>query len=738
MHCFFDELRRVRVIRFCITMFSMMVIYSIGLIGASLGDVRLPAVFGDHMVLQRDQELRFWGWAQGGEKVVVEFGGKSAQGVADDQGRWVVKFPAMAASKLPQVLTIRGANTFRFEDVLVGEVWLCSGQSNMEWTVAASGNPQEEIATGDHPLIRHIKVPLVASMVPLEDFKGQWQVCSPQTVAGFTACGYYMARELSKKLDVPVGLVNASWGGTRIEPWVPPVGFEQVEALSGIYRSVMGRTPGSKEYQQKLGDYIGRLESWLQRAKQEVGGKGLVEPSPGYPGDLAPFTSNQDPTMLYNGMIHSVVGFPIRGAIWYQGESNHDEGMLYLEKKKGLVQGWRTLWNQGEFPFYYVQIAPFRYGDADPTTLAKFWEAQGAIEKAIPSTGMVVINDVATVNDIHPPNKQEVGRRLALLALRDTYGKTDVVARGPQMEGFEVSGGELKVTFKNTAGGLKTRDGKEPSHFEVIGVGSNGYHAAKASIHGDQVILTCEAVKAPRAFRFAWNMLAEPNLCGGTGLPVGAFRAGVEPDFLDSISTAKEYKLIYDLDLNKLSADIQYDVKVDAANGSFDRIGYLVELTDSNGAERKVFVTMKAFTDDVKKIGIPTLSSGARFQMPVEDMDVFSSTSNVASGRGISSGSIEFWPDNYGMVNGAHVEGASDSIYDFGDEIALPPDGYGSMQVHNVGAKQTIFAINQWKAAQRADIGIGNSDGNTKDWTFTNSASSWMNKRLRVYVRPKP
>ena len=177
---------------------------------------------------------------------------------------------------------------------------------------------------------------------------------------------------------------------------------------------------------------------------------------------------------------------------------------------------------------------------------------------------------------------------------------------------------------------------------------------------------------------------------------------------------------------------------MDAANGSFDRIGYLVELTDSNGAERKVFVTMKAFTDDVKKIGIPTLSSGARFQMPVEDMDVFSSTSNVASGRGISSGSIEFWPDNYGMVNGAHVEGASDSIYDFGDEIAVPPDGYGSMQVHNVGAKQTIFAINQWKAAQRADIGIGNSDGNTKDWTFTNSASSWMNKRLRVYVRPKP
>jgi sialate O-acetylesterase len=301
---------------------------------------------------------------------------------------------------------------------------------------------------------------------------------------------------------------------------------------------------------------------------------------------------------------------------------------------------------------------------------------------------------------------------------------------------LEVDGGALRLTFKNTAGGLKTRDGNAPSHFEIIGVGSNGYRPAEGKIDGDRLILSSAEVTEPRAVRFAWNLLAEPNLCGGTGLPVAAFRAGDEPVFLDSVPTAKEYTMVYDLDLSKLSGEIRYDVDLSSQVGDFDRIGYLVELTDSNGQERKVFVTMKAFTRDVKKIGIPTLASGARFQMPIEQMDIFSSAAGVASGRDIASGNIEFWPDNYGMVNGAHVEGASDSIYDFGDEIAVPPDGYGSMQVHHGKAGQTVFAINQWRAGARADLGIGNSEGNTRDWTFTSNASAWSNKRLRVFVRP--
>lgn len=698
-------------------------------------EVKLPALFTDHMVVQRDQPLKVWGWADPSESVVVSIGNSKATAVADATGKWHLELPPMPANKSPSSLIIQGTNRIEIKDILVGEVWVCSGQSNMEWSVAASMNPQEEIAAANHPLIRHIKVPLVPSMIPLENFQSSWQVCSPNTAAGFTAVGYYMARDLSIKLDIPVGLINSSWGGTRVEPWIPPVGFQRVEALQNIYQSVVGRTPGSAPYAKRLDEHIKSLEDWLVKAKTYKERREVLAPNPSFPAELSPYASNQDPTMLYNGMIHSIVGFPIRGAIWYQGESNHDEGMLYLEKKKALIQGWRELWGQGDFPFYYVQIAPFRYGDKDPTTLAKFWEAQAAVQSAVPKTAMVVINDIATVNDIHPPNKQEVGRRLALLALANDYGMQDVAARSPELVSMELMGKQLKLSFRNTAGGMKTRDGKPPTHFEVIGVGSSGYRPAVAQIQGDSLILSCAEVPEPTAMRFAWDMLAEPNLCGMTGLPVGAFRSGKEPEFLDSVPGSSEYRLVYDLDLGKLSSDIRYDVDNSASAGSFGRVAYLLELSGPQGQEQRVFVSMKAFTKDPKKIGIPTMASKARFQIPVEDLDIYSNVVGLSVGKGIGTGNIEFWPDNYGQKNGVSVSGASDSIYDFGDQLAPPEDGYGSMQVHHGGAKQTVFAINQWKAGNRADIGIGNSEGDTRDWTFTGSAERYSSKRLRVYVK---
>jgi sialate O-acetylesterase len=698
-------------------------------------EVKLPALFTDHMVVQRDQPLKIWGWADPSESVVVSIGNSKATAVADAAGKWHLELPPMPANKSPSSLIIQGSNRIEIKDVLVGEVWVCSGQSNMEWSVAASMNPHEEIAAANHPLIRHIKVPLVPSMIPLENFQSSWQVCSPNTAAGFTAVGYYMARELSVKLDIPVGLINSSWGGTRVEPWIPPVGFQRVDALGNIYQSVVGRTPGSAPYAKRLDEHIKSLEDWLVKAKTYKERREVLAPNPSFPAELSPYASNQDPTMLYNGMIHSIVGFPIRGAIWYQGESNHDEGMLYLEKKKALIQGWRELWGQGDFSFYYVQIAPFRYGDKDPTTLAKFWEAQAAVQSAAPKTAMVVINDIATVNDIHPPNKQEVGRRLALLALANDYGMQDVAARSPELVSMELMGKQLKLSFKNTAGGMKTRDGKPPTHFEVIGVGSSGYRPAVAQIQGDSLILSCAEVPEPTAMRFAWDMLAEPNLCGMTGLPVGAFRSGKEPEFLDSVPGSSEYRLVYDLDLGKLSSDIRYDVDNSASAGSFERVAYLLELSGPQGQEQRVFVSMKAFTKDPKKIGIPTMASKARFQIPVEDLDIYSNVVGLSVGKGIGTGNIEFWPDNYGQKNGVSVSGASDSIYDFGDQLAPPEDGYGSMQVHHGGAKQTVFAINQWKAGNRADIGIGNSEGDTRDWTFTGSAERYSTKRLRVYVK---
>lgn len=721
-----------------ISKFRMLLLFALCAISfvSSEADVRLPHVFGDHMVLQQNQKIKVWGWAEPGEEVSVKLGSNVQSTKAIDSGRWEVELPPMKASKVGVELVVEGKNKITVQDVLVGEVWLCSGQSNMEWPVAACTNAQQEIEQANFPLIRHIKVPLVPSTTPLDDFQSNWQICSPATAGGFTACGYFMARKIHQELDIPVGLINSSWGGTRVEPWTPPVGFQQVDALQGIYQSVIARTPGTEQYRKSLSNYVEKLDTWTADAKKALEENRPVAPSPSFPAELTPFSNHQEPTMLYNGMIHSLVGYPIRGAIWYQGESNHEEGMLYFEKKKALIGGWRTLWKQGDFPFYFVQIAPFRYGNENPEILARFWEAQAAVQ-SIPKTGMVVINDIATINDIHPPNKQDVGLRLALLALKNDYGQKDLVANSPEFESLEPMGKKLKVKFKGTGGGLKTRDGQPPTHFEIVGVGSNGFQKANAEIQGDSVLLSADNVEKPVAFRFAWHMLAEPNLSGGTGLPVGACRGGEVPDFMSSLPISKEYQLVYDLDLVKLGTDFQYDVDNSDKIGKFDRVGYMLELGAAGGVQQAIFVSCEAFTTDVKKLGVPTHASGARFHGNVKSLDVFSNVAGIATGREIETGNIEFWPDNYGMPNGHSIPGANDTVYDFGDELAVPEAGYGSMQIHNYGAKQTLFAINHWNAGTGADIGIGNAPGDNKDWTFSGNAGSYSSKRLRVYVRSK-
>ncbi|QDT13260.1 sialate O-acetylesterase [Planctomycetes bacterium K23_9] len=700
----------------------------------SQAEVRLPGFFGDSMVLQQQKELPIWGWADSGEKVTVSLGDETGTTTADDQGKWRVVLAARNASHQPVVLSVRGTNTIELKDILIGEVWLCSGQSNMEWTVRSSSNAADEIAAADYPMIRHIKIGKRPSPVPLDDIKSTWQVCSPATAGSFTACGYFMARQLVKELDVPIGLVNSSWGGTRVEPWTPPIGFQKVDALQGIHESVMARTPGTERNQKLASKHIADIQAWLAAAKVAIADDKMVSPSPAFPSQLAPFKTHQDPTMLYNGMIHALVGFPIRGAIWYQGESNHAEGMLYTEKKKALINGWRELWGQGDFSFYYVQIAPYQYGQEDAEILAQFWEAQAAVKDVVANTDMVVINDIATLGNIHPPNKQDVGKRLALLALKNDYGK-DVVAQSPEMESVSIAGDSLTITFKNAGGGLKTRDGKSPTHFELIGVGSNGYQDAVAKIQGNTVVLTSDQVTKPTAFRFAWGKLAEPNLTGGTGLPVGAFRGGDEPDPMSQLSVDEGFRLVYRLDLSKLGKTVRYDVDNSDSIETFGQITYVLGLRSDAYGDQVVKVTMDAFTDDVKKIGIPTASSGADFQTNLSSMKVESTVSGIVLGNDITTGNIEFWPNNYGPDNGAKVKGASGRQFDFGDQKGPPKDGYGSMQIHNFGAKQTIFAINHWGNAQTADIGIGNSSGDNKDWTFVGNAKSYSEKTLAIYVK---
>lgn len=691
-------------------------------------DIRLPGIFGDHMVLQREQPIKVWGWGRPFEEVEVALGSIAEKTTTGENGRWSIELPAQEANNEPIQLVVRGDNTITLNDVLIGEVWLCSGQSNMEWSVERSANSQSEISAASYPRIRHIKIARRPSNAPLDDIEAEWQVCKPETVPSFTAVGYFMARRLHQELDVPIGLINSSWGGTRVEPWTPPVGFEEVEALEDISTSVKGRTPGTDRYRRMLTDHVSKTNQWLQDAKSALETNRVVSPSPSFPTELTPFTSHQDPTMLYNGMIHAFVGFPIRGAIWYQGESNHNEGMLYFEKKKALIQGWRKLWGQGDFPFYYVQIAPFQYGNEDATILPKFWEAQARVQ-TLPNTGMVVINDIATLNDIHPPNKQDVGARLALWALKENYGKADVIARSPVLDKVVANAGELIVHFKHTGGGLTTRDGASPTDFEIIGPGSRDYEAATAKIQGDTVVLTSPRVDTPTAVRFAWNKLAEPNLMGGTGLPVGAFRGGDEPDLLSRLKIESDHQLVYDLDLSKLGPQITYDIDRSSEIRDFSRVAYLLELDG-----KIVFASMDAFTDDARKIGIPTAATNASFRQKVTSLVVYSNDASVKSTSTPIEGSIEFWPNNYGPQNTAGIPGASNSQYDFGDTPAPPDNGYGCMQLHNYTAGQTVFAINHWNVGGTADLGIGNSTGDHRDWTFTGNASSFQHKRLRVFV----
>ncbi len=461
-------------------------------------DVKLPAILGSHMVLQRNVDVPIWGWADAGEKVSVSFAGQEAATAAGKDGKWQISLKAMKANAKGSILTVAGNNTIKLEDVLVGEVWLCSGQSNMEWPVRQSDNAQAEIASAKHPRLRHIKIPHRPSDKPESDVPSNgWQICTPATVGAFTAAGYFFGRELMNELDVPIGLIGSNWGGTRIEPWTPPVGFKKVPALKNIADKLA-------EYPQKV--------PVLNKEKKPVIGK-----------DGKPQTriNHQSPLALYNGMIHPLVPFAFRGAIWYQGESNNGEGMLYFEKMKALIEGWRSVWKNPEMPFLYVQLAPYRYG-GDPTRLAGIWEAQSRT-LSLPNTGMAVTTDIGNTRNIHPTNKQEVGRRLALWALAKTYGEKDLVYSGPLYRSQEIKGAQVTLQFDHTAKGLKSRDGKALNHFQIAGADKK-FVKADARIEGKMVIVSSSEVAAPKAVRFGWHQEAEPNLANSEGLPASPFR----------------------------------------------------------------------------------------------------------------------------------------------------------------------------------------------------------------------
>ena len=457
-------------------------------------DVTLPKIFGDHMVLQQQTEAAVWGWADPDEEVTVSLGEAKATAKAGADRKWLVKIATPAASGTALELVVKGKNEIKLTDVLAGEVWIASGQSNMEWSVAQSANPAEEIKNANYPQIRMIKVGRNPSDKPLDDFafvpnpkdaKSGWAVASPETAAPMSAVGLFFARKLNKDLGVPVGIISTNWGGTIAEAWTS--------------HETLASDP----------EWFGPI---LERGK-----------------NFQPGNPNQ-PSVLYNSMIKPLVPLAIKGAIWYQGESNVGRAEQYAKLFPAMIADWRKSFGQGDFPFIFVQLAPYMYdraGMKDTGQLAELWEAQLKTLTASPNTGMAVTTDIATVRDIHPPNKQDVGARLALWALANTYGKSDVVYSGPLYESSAVEDNKIRVKFKHAAG-LKFDPSKPGEHFQIAGEDQK-FVPAMATIDGETVLVSSPDVPKPVAVRFGWSDISEPNLFNGAGLPASPFRTDTFP-----------------------------------------------------------------------------------------------------------------------------------------------------------------------------------------------------------------
>ncbi len=438
-------------------------------------EVKLPDIIGSNMVLQQGANLPIWGWAEKGETVTVSIAGQAVSAKAGDDGRWQVTLDKLSATpeNKPLVMTIKGSlgDSIALENVLVGEVWLCSGQSNMEMGVGAAKNGPAEVAAANHPGIRLFWVPKERARQPATDTAADWSVCCPPVVGsggfdGFSAAAYFFGRDLHKELKVPVGLIFAAWSGTPAEEWTSKKALRAEPSLKSL-----------------VGQY-------------EV-------------------------ASLYNGMIAPLIPFAIRGAVWYQGEANVGRGAQYQVLLPTLIRNWRTDWGQGDFPFGIVQIAPFFYG-GDGTAEAEVWEAQLKTVQTVPNTGIALTMDIGDLNEIHPKNKQDVGHRLALWALAKTYDRP-LVYSGPIFKSMAIEGEKVRITFDHVGSGLVSHDGKPLTDFLIAGADKT-FMPATAEIDGPTVVVVSDDVTKPVAVRFAFNGTAQPNLANKEGLPAAPFR----------------------------------------------------------------------------------------------------------------------------------------------------------------------------------------------------------------------
>jgi sialate O-acetylesterase len=508
-------------------------------------EITMAPLFQNGAVLQRDKPLPVWGTAKPLAAVTVRFAQQTKTTKADAKGKWQVVLAALPASAEDRTMTISeaGSAPVSLEKLWVGEVWLTSGQSNMQYMVSQTiPSDQAEAAAGDVPLMRFFQVPRVLNHRRQDSVKAQWTAATPATARTFSAVSYFFGKKLTEELKVPIGMIHSSWGGSKIEPWWAEEGLVGIDALKETRDQRLKKSPGFPEYDQAYLRFVTNTRDWSAATLKALDAGQAPAVAPVAP-ELLTLGHNAE-TGTYQAMIHPLVPYAVRGFLWYQGESNNGDGMSYTPKMQALIAGWRHQFKCPDAPFLFVQIAPNNYGGARKNQLPELWTAQQkALE--IPHTGMVVINDIATVNDIHPPNKGEVGRRLARWALADTYGQKDLVKSGPLFTRYEVTPAGIVIHFSHTGSGLSTRDGAAPSLFEIAGVDAVYQPAvAKISADGTTLLVSSPAVTQPDRVRFAWSQLAEPNLMNREGLPAGAFHTHwpVDPSLAHNVAAGKPHK----------------------------------------------------------------------------------------------------------------------------------------------------------------------------------------------------
>jgi sialate O-acetylesterase len=497
--------------------------------GLLFAELSVPHFFSDHMILQRERAAAIWGKADAGAEVSVAFKGKSASAKAGADGKWRAEIETGAADASGAVLTISaGKDKIEVQDVLVGEVWFASGQSNMFYTMNRSPEYAGLIAESKHPALRMFNAPLVTAEANQEDIEGSWKAATPETVPDYSAVAFFFARKLHLELGIPVGVIKSAWGGKPVETFTSR---EALNTLPGTKALVDAMLKDEASYDQAKADaaYATKLEQW-KATMAAAKGKSAEErkrlpKKPDAP--KRPLLTEGRPGVLYAAMIHPFVGYTMRGAIWYQGEGNARPGAVpYDQTLPLLINDWRKRWND-EFSFYYVQLASYHAPSTEPGTPDSWALTQDRMRLVLgttPKTGMAIINDVGEANDIHPKNKKDPGERLARWALAKDYGK-QLIYSGPLFKASEAKDDAIRVTFNQAGEGLKSRDGGALKRFEIAGADKK-WKWADAKIYGkDAVVVSSAEVKAPVAVRYAWAANPEgANLVNSDGLPASVFR----------------------------------------------------------------------------------------------------------------------------------------------------------------------------------------------------------------------